>query len=222
MKTFSFVVPTYNRYDLLHTLLYDIYQKCTPVLEVIIVDDCSTEMSYRDGLNWWKTNGMLPIRHVRMEKNVNFLKASNAGLQRAKGEIVCLISNDVRIHADIVSHIDVMVSSTGKDLLVGGRYLDWNTGWNTFDGVTFPYLEGWLLATTKSGWERLGYFDERYAPSDMEDVDISTQALSQGFILSSLADSWTTHIGAQSISYGSAREAITIRNKEKFREKWIK
>ena len=220
MSTFSFVIPTYNHYNLLHATLYDIYQKCSPVHEVIVVDDCSTDQDYHDGLEWWKSNGMLPVRHIRMKENSMFLKASNAGLKRATGDIICLLSNDVRIHKDIVLDITGMVRAY-ENCLIGGRYLDFDTGWNTFGSVMFPYLEGWLLATSRKNWEELGYFDVQYAPSDMEDVDLSATARMRGYHLLPLSPTSTTHIGGQSIGFNPEREKITIANKEKFRQKWL-
>jgi len=221
MKTFSFVIPTYNRYDLLHQVLYDIYQKCSPVHEVIVVDDCSTEESYTSGLRWWKGNGMLPIRHVRMKENSMFLKASNAGLKRATGDIVCLLSNDVRLHGDVVRETILALEENAKRL-IGGRLLDFDTGWNTFKGAPpFWYIEGWMLTTWNTSWKDWGYLDERFAPSDMEDVDISTTAMARGYRLFALPADMTQHLGGQSIGFNPAREAITIANKEKFRRKWI-
>lgn len=222
MKTFSFVIPTYNHYPLLHQILYDIYKKCSPVLEVLVVDDGSTDEDYREGLKWWKENGMLNIRHLKMETNVGFLKASNAGLKRANGDIVCLISNDVRIYRDIVKGICDAMSGWGGGALVGGRFIDWDSGWNTFNNRVFGYLEGWLLATTRDAWKELNYFDEQFAPSDMEDIDLSTKALSLKYDLVSLPVEYTMHIGGQSIGFNAGREKITLINKEKFRQKWIK
>jgi glycosyltransferase involved in cell wall biosynthesis len=225
MKTFSFVIPTYNHYNLLHQILYDIYQKCSPSLylikEVIVVDDCSTDEDYISGLSWWKKNGMLPIRHIRMSENSMFLKASNAGLKKAEGDIVCLISNDVRIVRNIVQEI-ILLMEEKERRLVGGRFLDWDTGWNSFGKNIFPYLEGWLLAAYRDGWKKLEYFDERFAPSDMEDIDISTKALSMGYDLVALHEIMTKHLGGQSIGFNPEREKITIANKEKFRQKWMK
>ena len=37
---------------------------------------------------------------------------------------------------------------------------DISTGWNKFGEKIFPYLEGWLLATTSKGWAELGYFEK--------------------------------------------------------------
>jgi GT2 family glycosyltransferase len=222
MKTFSFVIPTFNHYPLLHQILFDIYQKCSAVDEVIVVDDESTDQDYHDGLEWWKTNGMLPVRHVRMKENVGFLKASNAGLKRANGDVVCLISNDVRIKGDIIKGIFDALSGWSGGALVGGRFIDWDTGWNQFENKVFGYLEGWLLATTHDAWEELFYFDEQFAPCDYEDIDLSTKAYALGYDLVSLPPDMTYHIGGQSIGFNPEREQITLANKEKFRQKWMK
>lgn len=215
----SIVIPTYNRYDLLHQLLFDIYQKCSLVHEVLVVDDCSPDPAVMDGLRWWKEQKLIPIRHIKLNKNVMFLRASNEGMKRAEGDMILLISTDVRIHKDVVGFID---GSDPKELLLfGGRLLDWDTGWNTFGKRTFPYLEGWFLAAHADIWKKLNYFDDRFAPSDMEDVDISTAAIENGYSLAPLPPDYLSHIGGQSIGYNPAREAITLANKEKFRRKWI-
>lgn len=216
----SVVIPIYNRWALTHQCLYDLYNKCTQIDEVIIVNDNSPDDDVYSGLNWWKSTKMLPIRELRLDKNVMFLKASNLGMNRTNGEIVILLSNDVRINNDIVQPI-IDILEANPQTLVGGRLLDWDTGWNTFDGVIFPYLEGWLLAATKDAWLDLDFFDERYMPSDMEDVDLSTMAKALGYELRALPSEYTHHIGGQSIGFNPAREAITIANKEKFRLKWM-
>lgn len=215
--TFSIVIPIYNHYDLLHALLFDIYKNCSPVNEVILVDDCSTDLTVVQGIDWWISTGMLPIKYLKMKNNDGFLLTANYGLKKAKSDIVALISTDVRIHKDIVQDITMILNQI-QDYLVGGRLLDWETGWN----FGHPYLEGWFLCANKYDWEVLGYFDEQYAPNDMEDVDLSTKAKSLGFDLLALHESYLTHLGAQSIPYGTEREELTKINKEKFEKKWIK
>lgn len=212
---FSFVIPAYNNYSLLHTLLWDIRQNCSPVYEIIITDD-GNDQETLDGLDWW--TGLLPVRHFRNKKPLGFLKNSNSGLRLATGDVLCLVSTDVRIHKDIVDY-----STNGKyaECLFGGRYLNFDTGWNTFDGVMFPYLEGWLLCASLSDWKRLDYFDERFAPHDMEDVDLSTKAKRLGIDLIDYPPEYVSHIGAQTIGYNPEREQITIENKKKFWEKWV-
>lgn len=216
----SFAIPIYCKWELTHRLLFDIYQKCPDVYEVVVVNDNCNDQDVLDGLEWWKGNGLLPLKVIKLSKNVMFLRASNIAIQQCTGDVIITISNDVRIYRDIIEPLLVLLK-TNKKTLVGGRILDWDTGWNQFNGKVFSYLEGWLLATTKENWEELGYFDERYMPSDCEDMDLSTKALSMGYSLASFPNDMTHHVGAQSIGYNPAREAITIANKEKFRQKWL-
>ena len=213
---FSFVIPTYGNWELLHQLLFDIYKHCSTVHEILIMDDDTNDEAFLNGLAWWNSTELLPITHIRNADNLGFLKNSNKGIKMATGDMVCLVSTDVRIYQDIVSH------GITHNQVVGGRYLDYDTGWNTFDGQMFPYLEGWLLCTYKDTWNTLKYFDERFAPNDMEDVDFSAKALDAGLELITYPEGYVSHIGAQSIPYGDERELGTIKNKEKFRRKWIK
>lgn len=213
---FSFVIPAHNNWQLCHQLLFDIYKNCSIPHEVIVMDDASTEESFLLGIEWWENTGLLPIKHCINKDNIGFLKNSNMGLKIADGDIICLVSTDVRITQDIVNYWSNDAS------LVGGRLLDWDTGWNTFKGKIYPYLEGWILTTTKDNWKDLGYFDEKYAPHDFEDVDLSTKALGMGLSLEVYPEGYVSHIGAQTIPYGELREKQTRINKKKFEEKWVK
>lgn len=228
---FSIVIPVYNQYKLLHQLLYDIYQNCSPVDEVIIVDDCSTELEVAKGVDWWMTQAkMLPITYYKTKKNQGFLLTSNYGLKKAKGDIVCLISTDVRIHGDIVKYsIDNLYTEEWTDKedkfytasFMGGRLIDWDSGWNTFQNHTYVYLEGWLLTAYKKDWKMIGHFDERFTPNDCEDLDLGAKMDLWGWKFLTYPDGSVSHIGAQSIGYNPEREEITKINKEKFRKKWL-
>jgi len=217
----SIVIPSYNNYALLHQLLMDIYKKCPDVYEVIVIDDNSSEEGMFEGLQWWIKHTTLPVSVKRKTVNEGFLITSNKGLKQASGDVVILISTDVRIYKDIVSTVSKILHAMPKTL-VGGTVYENSTGWNEFDGKIFPYVEGYLLATTYEGWRELGYFDEQYVPCDFEDVDLSTTARSLGYVLQKLPDNSVEHIGAQSIGYSDERLEITNANKEKFRAKWIK
>lgn len=216
----SIVIPVFNQYPLLHQLLYDIYQKCyNHVDEVLIVNDASTEEDVIGGLDWWKQSEMLPIREIRNKENRGFLLSSNLGLRKATGDIKILISTDVRLYVDVAEKIQSVLKESPKSL-VGGVIYSHDTGWNKFGTKIFPYVEGWMLGATADGWEALGYFDERYTPSDYEDVDISTVALQRGYGLAVIEPGSAVHLGGRSIGYSPEREIQTRRNQEKFREKW--
>lgn len=221
----SFVIPAYDKFHLTSQVLMDTYQNCPTVNEVIVVDNGGKEKETQEGFDFWRKNTAFPLSVLRLEENIGFLRASNCGLERATGDVVALISNDVRIHKDLSSIAREILKSHGSKILLGGRLLDWDTGWNCFDGVIYPYVEGWVLIATREGWEDLGYLDERYAPNDYEDVDLGATAKLLGYKLMQFPPYYgevVTHIGAQTISYGDERMELTGRNRELFREKWVK
>lgn len=182
--------------------------------DILVVDDCSTENNYQ----------LFPFVYdtLVMDSNVGFLKSANAGLRAAAGngtDIIVLLSNDVEIHGKFIDSIKL---STDDNTLVGGMLLNRDTGWNNFSGRIFPYLEGWLLAATRNGWEKLGYLDENFAPNDFEDVDLSTKAINLGMELVAINSPALHHLGGRSIGYSQEREALTKRNRIKFEQKWLK
>jgi len=221
LKT-SVVIPVHNRWDLSHQILWDLYKTCRASIdEVLVVDDASTMSVVHDGINWWWSRQMLPLKVEYLKENVGFLKASNHGMAKASGDILILLSNDVRIQTNFIEDVKTVLSNEPKTI-VGNRLIAFDSGWNTFNGRIYQYLEGWLLALTKEAWKDLGGFDEIYAPSDMEDVDLSTRGIEKGYLLLSMDNDKIRHIGGQSIGFNPEREKITIRNKELFRQKWVK
>ncbi len=223
------VIPHYNNWALTHQRLFELMKLCgTKLSTVLVVDDCSVDDMTEGGLRWWaglRTKTGFPVEALVLNENVNFTKSSNIGLKYitdkcSPNDIVILLSNDVKIMTDFIGHLTEILRQ--PKTLCGGVLYTHDTGWNTFDGKTFPYLEGWLLATTAESWKDLGYFDERYSPSDFEDVDLSTFAGSMGYALVPLNSQGLEHMAGQSIKYGAEREARTKINQAKFREKWIK
>lgn len=229
MSKVSIVIPVYNNWALTHQLLWSLYKKEIGNIDyILVVDDCSTDVEVPQGLKWWAGENLLPIFYISNPKNLGFLLSANIGLQTVTGfddtkpeDIVILLSNDVQIRNKFITQITEIIVDVPKSL-VGGVLYTHNTGWNTFDGYSYPYIEGWLLATTVENWAKLDYFDERFAPSDYEDIDLSTKAREIGMNLTPLNNPGLHHIGGQSIKYGEERLKQTNINKKKFEEKWTK
>ena len=230
MSNTYIIIPHYNHWDLTHARLWQLYKSDKDnIVEVLVVDDCSTDDMTEGGLRWWadaaaKTN--FKVRSISPDTNQHFLRASNFGisdvLRKANPEdVIILLSNDVLVRTGFVRQVTEILSQPKK--LVGGILLNKDTGWNKFGNKIFPYLEGWLLAATVEGWKELGGgFDTRYQFSDFEDVDLSTTALSLGYELVPLNHPGLQHLGGQSIGYNPEREERTKANRERFEKKWIK
>lgn len=224
-KFVTVVIPVYNQYRLTNQLLTDLLaHENSNIDQIIVADDNSPEQDAIDGLERW---GMaLPVKVLRQKQNLGFTLNANAGLKLATetkkdNHIVFLISDDVRIFGKFIDQSAESLLS-GRKHLVGQKLLSFDTGWNTFDGKTFSYLEGFFLAATANGWSELGFFDENYAPYDYEDIDLSTNAKKLGYKLTPLNSPAISHHGGGTIGYNPKREAITRRNQEYFRRKWVR
>lgn len=216
MMNVSFVIPCYNKFELTNHVLLDIYANSHSVDEVLVLDNGSKDNSTRLGLEYWMKTS-LNVRVASVDENIGFIGICNWGVPQATHENVVLISNDVRIESDLANEVR---SKLKWDNILGGVLYRGSTGWNEFDGRIYPYLEGWLLAFKKKTWEDLGGFDEDFAPYDFEDVDLSTSAINMGYTLEQLEGSYH-HLAAGTIGYNDERLAITNRNREIFRSKWI-
>ncbi len=221
----SIVIPYFNRWDLTHPRLMELYNNVQDNCEIILVDDASTETEPGNGVKWWMTNtSKHTIRYYRNEQNLGFGKSLNNGAKLAKGKYIVLLSNDVVVYGDFVSDIITLIGQDDK-MLVCGRAVDFPGGWNEFtiDGKHFiiPYAEGWLLACTKEAWKKLGGFDPAYGKYDYEDVDISTRALELEFSIVSMNSQKVRHLGAQTITpIDPHRVDLTKTNRQIYISKW--
>ena len=218
----SIVIPFYNNPDIFFNLVQGLMKhESKNIDEIVFVDDASI-----DDVEFAQIGDSINVRLVTNYRNLGFTHSSNKGLQstyRGIGEqrSVFLISTDVTINGKFIQQANDILFGARRHL-IGNKLLSRDTGWNTFDGVTYSYLEGWFLGATSDGWRDIGYFDENYAPHDFEDVDLSQTAKTKGYKLTPLNNPYITHKGGGSIGYSPEREAITNRNREYFRRKWVK
>jgi len=217
----SVIIPFFNNWQLTHARLMEIHKFLPDDVEVILINDTSTDTDCDGGVGFWQgAETRHKIRYIKNKENLGFGGSMNRGSKAAKGEVLVFLSNDVIISGNFIEQIKKEIKEHEKDILIGGRVLYWDTGWNKFNNTIFPYCEGWLLACTREVWDNLGGFDSQYAPFDYEDVDLSTTAIQKDCELVGLNSPYLKHLGGQTAGYNEKRLAITNRNKEKFYAKW--
>lgn len=225
------VIPLFNGWEMTHNLLWSLYRKERENIEsILVMDNASTDPEVEQGLKWWRSEWKektdpLKINSIVNTENIGFTLNSNKGLKEIASfanpeDIIILLSNDVQVNTKFISQIKDIIADTPKSL-VGGILYSNSTGWNEFSGKVFPYIEGWILATTVENWRELDYFDERYAPAIFEDIDLSTKALALGYQLVPLNNVGLHHMVGRTIKYSPERDALTKINQEKFKNKWI-
>ena len=98
MAKISVIIPTYNRAQMVCDCVRSVLATNYPELEVIVVDDCST-----DDVNGELAQAFAPpiVTCVRTPKNLMVAGARNLGAQQASGEYLVFLDNDNIVHPDI-------------------------------------------------------------------------------------------------------------------------
>jgi GT2 family glycosyltransferase len=192
--------------------------------EIVLINDASTDMDCEPGVAFWQKGASRhPVLYHKNEENLGFGGSMNKGAEIATGDILVFLSNDVTVLNDFIQGIKERIRHN-ENSLVGGRIVYWPGGWNEFEHkghkFTVPYCEGWLLACTRKVWDNLGGFDPRYGKYAVEDIDLSTTAISLGYELVALNNPFLQHAGGATAKYDEHRMEYTIRNKEKYVKKW--
>jgi len=88
MPTISVVIPTYNRSDSLARCLNSVFSQTVTDLEVIVVDDCSTDDTEE------VVNSFDNIQYIRHDRNKGGSAARNTGIKAATGKYVAFLDSD--------------------------------------------------------------------------------------------------------------------------------
>lgn len=94
----SVVIPTFNRAKMVCDCVRSVLATGYPALEVIVVDDCSTEDVNGELAQAFATSA---VTCIRTPKNLMVAGARNLGAQKASGEYLVFLDNDNIVHPDI-------------------------------------------------------------------------------------------------------------------------
>ena len=238
----SVVIPVYRKLDLTLRCLQALAQaELAESFEVIVVDDASGDGT-ADALR-----GVEGLVVAETPENLGYLRATNTGTALAHGEFVLLLNNDVEVHPAAVS---ALVDALGRDASAGAAgarllYADgslqeagsiiWSdgTGWNYGKGADprspefghvrpVDYCSAACLLVRRSALQRVGAFDERYAPAYYEDSDLAFALRAAGLETIYVPDALVLHHEGAShgTSVRTGVKAFQERNRERFCEKW--
>ena len=87
MKSVSIIIPSYNQWELTHQRMMELHTHIPFQVEIILVDDCSTDENVAGGMGWWKTQKRHRVICIRNSKNLGFGGSLNAGCRRATEDV---------------------------------------------------------------------------------------------------------------------------------------
>jgi glycosyltransferase involved in cell wall biosynthesis len=123
----SVVVPVYNRAPFINSCLNSLAQQSYKNLEVIIVNDGSTDETMRV-IKGWKKNLKLPkskknrVLTVNLPCNVGVAGATHIGLFLARGEFIAMQDSDDLSHSERIQKQVRFLRQNPETSVVGSNY----------------------------------------------------------------------------------------------------
>lgn len=197
----SVIIPNWNGKHLLKTCLRSLYKQTLKKIEIIVVDNGST-----DGSVQYVKKDFPGIQVISLDKNYGFAKAVNEGIKKSKAKLIMLLNNDTEVDKDclkflteaIMVHRDVgfvaakMLNFYHRDIIdAAGDFIDEvghanNIGLGEKNCPKFNKSGYTFLVTGGGGifkraiFQRIGLLDENYF-AYFEDVDLCLRAQFQGY-----------------------------------------
>lgn len=161
MKKISVIVPVYNVENYISACLKSILRQTLNDIEVIIVDDGSTDSTLSIVRDFEAKNP--DIISVYTQENSGPARARNVALSHATGEFISFIDSDDTLAYDMYEKMYGMAKKKDSDLVLCGRaYTDFDgnvmSTWNPMEiaDVTNIFKDHTLLGKTSSFvWDKL-------------------------------------------------------------------
>lgn len=177
----SIIIPTYNAEKFMPNLLDSIFKTGIKDMEVMIVDDCSTD-------NTVNIAGNYPVNVIQLETNAGPAKARNIGVKAAKGDIIFFLDADVIVMDGTIREVEDYFDNNPLSNCVIGICMKepLNSGFVPRYMALFEYihLKGSRAdrvsvfaprcgAVRKDFFEKIGGYNESYRGADVEDFELA-------------------------------------------------
>lgn len=237
----SVIIPAFNQWPLTRACLESL-RAHTPgdFMEVVVVDNASIDETPRECAPLGAALFGERFRHLRMERNINFGPACNAGAAASRGELLLLLNNDTLLTPGWVGPLLAAFRADPR-LAAAGPLLTYpGTGRVQHAGICFDLamrpahlyehfpadhpavrrrrapqaITAAALAVPARLFESVGGFWPEYA-NGYEDMDLCARLRQDGRRLAVVAESRVEHLAGQSPGRFEREEA----NSRIFRER---
>lgn len=238
----SIVIPVYNQFDYTYHCVESILKNSREITyEIIIGNDCSTDLTTRiDKI-------ITGITCINNETNLRFVRNCNNAAKYARGKYILFLNNDTQVQENWLEPLVTLIESADDIGMVGSKliYPDgllqeaggivWKDGsaWNygnrqnpelpQFNYVKeVDYISGASIMIHRWLWEKIGGFDELFAPAYCDDSDLAFTVRSLGYRVMYQPLSVVVHY--EGVSNGtdtsSGQKQYQIENSKKLHQKW--
>ncbi len=146
----SIIVPCYNAQRFLHKCLNTILNQTIKDIEIICVDDCSTDDTAQILLEFAKKDKRIKI--LTHAKNSGISVTRNTGIEAATGDYIAFIDSDDYIDVTMMEKLYNKAEKTGAEIVLSNIYLYFeDTGAKQLfrDNRYFTYLSSRLFTLTE-------------------------------------------------------------------------
>jgi GT2 family glycosyltransferase len=228
----SIIILNYNGIQYIDNCLRSVLNTNYPNLEVIFVDNASTDGSLQYAQSIYSTNSQL--KFVVNNINFGFAEGNNLGARHAHGSYLIFLNNDTVVDPNWISEISVIfthnsfvgavqslllhmdspnkIQSAGMFML---RFLgytwDWHLNedidsicWSAHDLTNIGIAQGAALAIRKELINKIGLFDKEFG-AYFEDTDLCWRIWLAGFKIVLAPYSKVYHMGSKSYKRSNAK-----------------
>lgn len=121
----SIIVPVYNVEKYLTKCIDSITNQTYKDLEIILVDDGSTDNSGQICDQYAKKDNRIKVIH---KENGGLSDARNVGIKNSTGEYLSFIDSDDYIDKDMIECLYNAITNANSDIAVCGKYIEEETG----------------------------------------------------------------------------------------------
>lgn len=148
----SIVIPIYNVESYMEKCIETIIEQSYKKLEIILVDDGSTDESGKIADMYTKKDSRMKVIH---KKNGGLSDARNVGMGQANGKYICFIDSDDFVEKDMIKKMVDKICYLKADVIVCGYYID------------FEDKNGNLTERKVKRFDKDGYFDKNTINQDL-------------------------------------------------------
>ncbi|QDP84655.1 glycosyltransferase family 2 protein [Chryseobacterium sp. SNU WT5] len=117
----SIIIPCYNSASTISKCLTSVISQSYQNLEIIVVDDGSTDNTLEILKNFEETDSRIIIIN---QKNSGVSKARNVGVEIASGEYICFVDSDDWVEKEYCSLLYEIIVENNADISIAGAFLE--------------------------------------------------------------------------------------------------